>query len=147
MWRICKLNERGVWNEHDGETKFLPRITYKAKKEGIFINQTKYVRDILKKFGTSKKSASTPMSITCKLDKDEKDKKVDQKLYRGIIGSLLYLTASRLDIMLSICMCARFQSEPKKSYLAATKRILKYLTSTQNVGIWYSKGTSLDLVA
>ena len=63
------------------------------------------------------------MSITCKLDKDEKSKKVDQKLYRGIIGSLLYLTASRPDIMFSVCMCARFQSEPKESHLAAIKRI------------------------
>ena len=70
------------------------------------------------------------MSITCKLDKDEKDKKVDQKLYRGIIGSLLYLTASKPDIMFSVCMCARFQSEPKKSHLAVIKRILKYLIGT-----------------
>ena len=87
------------------------------------------------------------MSITCKLDKDEKGKKVDQKLYRGIIGSLLYLTASRPDIMFSVCTCARFQFKPKESHLAATKRILRYLTGTLNVGIWYSKGTSLDLVA
>ena len=75
MWRIYKLNKRRVWNEHDGRTKFLSRITNKKKKK--FINQTKYIKEILKKFGISEKSTSTPMSITWKLDKDEKDKKVD----------------------------------------------------------------------
>ena len=126
---------------------FFLGLHIEQEKKRIFINQIKYVREILKKFGTSKKSASTPMSITCKLDKDEKGQKVDQKLYRDIIGSLLYLTISRPDIMFSVCMCARFQSEPKESDLAATKRILKYLTGTRNVGIWYSKRTSLDLVS
>ena len=79
------------------------------------------------------------MSFICNLDKDEKDKKVDQKLYKEIIRSLLYHTISRPDIMFSVRMCARFQSKSRKSHLVATKRILKYLASTQIVGIWYSK--------
>ena len=87
------------------------------------------------------------MSNTCKLDNDEQDKRVDQKLYRSIIGSLLYLTASRSDIMFSVCMCTRYHSKPKESHLIATKRILKYLVNTQNVGLWYSKSSSLELVA
>ena len=87
------------------------------------------------------------MSPTCKLDKDESGKSIDQKLYRGIIGSLLYLTASRPDIMFSVCMCARFQSEPKESHLLAVKRILRYLSGIINIGLWYSKESSIDLIA
>ena len=86
------------------------------------------------------------MSNTCKLDKDEKDKRVDQKFYRSIIGSLIYLTASRPDIMFSVCMCARYQSEPKESHIIATKRILKYLIGTQNISLWYSKSSSLESI-
>ena len=79
------------------------------------------------------------MSSTCKLGKDEEGKRVDQMLYRRMIWSLLYLMASKLDIMFSMCMCARFQSDPRKSHLVATKRIFRYLASTQNIGLWYSK--------
>ena len=89
---------------------------------------------------------ATPMSIATKLDKDERRKDMNQKLYRGMIGSLLYLTASRPDIMFSICLCARFQSCPKKSHLFAVKRIFRYLIGTQNLGLWYSRGTSFDLI-
>ena len=86
-----------------------------------------------------------PMSSTCKLDKDEKEKKVDQKLYRGMIGSILYLTASRPDIMYSTCICARFQSDPRESYLSAVKRIIRYLKGTQNIGPWYDRNSTLTL--
>ena len=87
------------------------------------------------------------MSNTCKLDKDEKGKRVDQKLYQSRIGSLLYLTTSRPNIMFNVCIYARYQSEPKESHLIATKRILRYLVSTQNVGLWYSKSSSSNLAA
>ena len=75
------------------------------------------------------------MSSICKLDKDERGKKVVQKLYHGMIGSLLYLTASRLDITFSVCMCGRYQSDYRESYLLVTKRIFRYLNGTQNVGL------------
>ena len=75
------------------------------------------------------------MSNTCKIDKDEEGKKVDQKLYRGMIGSLFYLTASRPDITFSVCMCTRYQSDPRELHLLATKRIFRYLSGTQNVGL------------
>ena len=86
------------------------------------------------------------MSPTCKLSKDESEKSVDQKLFRSMIGSLLYLTASRPDIMFSVCMCARYQSDPKESHLHAVKRIIKYLIKTQNVGLWYSKQSTFNLI-
>ena len=92
------------------------------------------------------RGSSIPMSISCKLDQDLKEKIVDPMLYQGMIGSLLYLTASRLDIMFSVCMCAHYQSNPKKSYIAVVKIFFKYLINTQDVGLWYSKQSSLDLI-
>ena len=71
---------------------------------------------------------------------------VDQTLYRSMIGSLLYLTASRPDIMFSVCMCARFQANPKEAHLIAIKRILRYLKHTPSIGLWYSKGARFELV-
>ena len=79
------------------------------------------------------------MTSFCKLKKDEYDKNIDSKLYRGMIGSLLYLTASRSDIIFSVCMCARYQSNPKESHLNAVKRIFRYLKKIQNLGLWFSK--------
>ncbi|XP_052116475.1 secreted RxLR effector protein 161-like [Arachis duranensis] len=92
------------------------------------------------------KAMDTPMSITCYLDKDEQGKSIDVKKYRGMIGSLLYLTASRPDIMFSVCMSARYQANPKESHLSAVKRIMKYLIGTLNVGLWYPKGSTCDLI-
>ena len=79
------------------------------------------------------------MATTTKLDKDEQGTNVDIKLYRSMIGSLLYLTTSRPDIMFSICLCARFQSYPKESHLIAVKRVIRYLKSTIGMGLWYTK--------
>jgi len=76
---------------------------------------------------------------------DEKEVSVDQTKYRGLIGSLLYLTTSRPNIMFSVCMCARFQSNPKESHFKAGKRILKYLKGTISVGLWYHRGAPLRL--
>jgi len=70
---------------------------------------------------------------------------VDESRYRGMFGSLLYLTASRPDIKLSVCYCARYQANPKESHLIAVKRIIKYLKGTTNVVLWYPKGNSLNL--
>ena len=75
------------------------------------------------------------MTPSCKLEKDEHGKNIDSKLYRGMIGSLLYLTASRPDIMFSVCMCARYQSNPKESHLNTVKRIFRYLKGSQNLGL------------
>jgi hypothetical protein len=91
------------------------------------------------------KHAKTPMTSNGQLDLNEEGKSVDQKLYRSMIGSLQYLCASRPDIMLSVCMCARFQANPKECHLVAVKRILRYLVHTQNLGLWYLKGSFFDL--
>ncbi|KAH9801414.1 hypothetical protein KPL71_001018 [Citrus sinensis] len=129
-----------------GELKYFLGLQIKQNNEGIFINQAKYVKDLLKRFGIDESnSKNTPMSTTIKLDKDEKGKEVDIKKYRGMIGSLLYLTASRPDIMFSVCLCPRFQSCPKESHLLAVKRIFRYLSGTIDIGRWYPRGTHIDL--
>ena len=93
------------------------------------------------------KAIRTPMSPSAKLDKDEIGKPMDVKLYRGMIGSLLYLTASRPNIMFSVCLCARFQSCPKESHIIAVKRIFRYLLRTIDLGLWYPRSTSFDLIS
>ncbi|XP_070050733.1 secreted RxLR effector protein 161-like [Nicotiana tomentosiformis] len=94
----------------------------------------------------SSKSIDTPIIIATKLDLDEEGKSVEQKLYRGMIGSLLYLTTSRPDIVFSVGLCARFQENPKESHLKAVKRILRYLKGSPDLRIWYPRGYNFDLV-
>ena len=130
-----------------GELNFFLGLQIKQSKDGLFINQSKYIRDLLKKFGMeNSKPYGTPMATSTKLSKDEEGKSIDPTLYRGMIGSLLYLTASRPDIMFSVCMCARFQSSPKESHLVAVKRIFRYLAGTQNLGLWYPKENNFELI-
>jgi hypothetical protein len=92
------------------------------------------------------KPINTPMPLNGHLDLDEQGKSVDQTLYYSMIGSLLYLTASRPDIMFSVCMCARFQDSPKEAHLVAIKRILRYLKHTPSISLWYPKGSKFQLV-
>ncbi|GJZ94094.1 putative ribonuclease H-like domain-containing protein [Tanacetum coccineum] len=111
-----------------GELIFFLGLQVKQKIDGIFISQDKYVADMLKKFDlASVKTAITPMETKMALTKDEEADEVDVHLYRSMIGSLMYLTASRPDIMFAVCACSRFQVTPKTSHLNAVKRIFKYL--------------------
>ncbi|KAJ1692656.1 hypothetical protein LUZ63_009354 [Rhynchospora breviuscula] len=130
-----------------GELNFFLGLQIKQLQDGIFISQTKYGKELIKKFGVEdSKSLDTPMGKSANIDADEKGKPMDITLYRGIIGSLLYLTASRPDIMYAVCLCARYQANPKESHHKAVKRILRYVKGTQNLGLWYGKQTQLDLV-
>ncbi|GJV30597.1 putative ribonuclease H-like domain-containing protein [Tanacetum coccineum] len=120
----------------------------KQKKDGIFISQDKYVDEILKKFGfTEVKTASTPMETQKPLLKDEDGEEVDVHMYRSMIGSLMYLTSSRPDIMFSVCACARYQVNLKVSHLHDVKRIFRYLKGQPKLGLWYPKDSPFDLVA
>jgi hypothetical protein len=92
------------------------------------------------------KPIKTHMPTNGYLDLNERGNPVDQTLYRSMIGSLLYLTTSRPDIMFSVCMCARFQANSKKAHLCAVKRILRYLKHTPSIGLWYPKGATFDLI-
>ena len=130
-----------------GELNFFLGLQIKQSKDGIFIHQEKYTKQILKKFGFEKtKEVATPMSSSIRLDADSEGKKINEKLYRSLIGSLLYLTASRPDILFAVCICARFQSSPTETHLKAVKRIFKYIACTVKLGIWYPKNENFDLI-
>jgi hypothetical protein len=130
-----------------GELKYFLGFQIKELQDGTFISQTKYIQDIPKKFGMKDgKPIKTPMGTNRHLDLDTGGKSVDQKVYRSMIGSLLYLCACRPDIMLSICMCARFKVDPMEVHLRVVKRIMRYLVYTPKFGLWYPKGSTFDLI-
>ncbi|GJY93869.1 uncharacterized mitochondrial protein-like protein [Tanacetum coccineum] len=129
-----------------GELTFFLELQVKQKEDGIFISQDKYVAEILKKFDFANvKTASTPIETQKPLVKDEEASDVDVHLYRSMIGSLMYLTASRPDIMFAVCACSRFQVTPKTSHLSAVKRIFRYLKGKPKLGLWYPRVSSFDL--
>ncbi|GJY86719.1 putative ribonuclease H-like domain-containing protein [Tanacetum coccineum] len=131
-----------------GELTFFLGLQVKQKEDGIFISQDKYVGEILKKFGfSSVRTASTPMETNKALIKDEDGEDVDVHLYRSMIGSLMYLTSSRRDIMFSVCACSRFQVQPKVSHLNAVKRIFRYLKGQPKLGLWYPNDSPFRLEA
>jgi hypothetical protein len=106
-----------------GELKYFLGFQVKQLQGGTFICQTKYIQDILTKFGMKDaKPIKTPMGTNGHLDLDTGGKSIDQKVYWSMIGSLLYLCASRPDIMIFVCMCARFQANPKEVHLRAVKQ-------------------------
>jgi hypothetical protein len=130
-----------------GELQFFLGLQIKQAKEGTIVHQAKYTKVILKKFKMdNSKPLSTLMSMTTTLDADEDREPVDQKEYRSMIGSLLYLTAIRPDIQFSVCLCAHFQASPRTSHRQAVKWILRYLQYTPELGLWYSVSSSLSLL-
>nr|GEX82530.1 putative ribonuclease H-like domain-containing protein [Tanacetum cinerariifolium] len=130
------------------EITFFLGLQVKQKQDGIIISQDKYVAKILRKFGLiDGKSASTPIDTKMPLLKDPDGKDMDVHTYRSMIGSLMYLTSSRLDIMFAVCACARFQVTPKASHLHAIKRIFRYLKGKPHLGLWCHKDSPFNLVA
>jgi hypothetical protein len=130
-----------------GELTFFLGIQVKQTKQGTFVHQAKYTNDLMKKFNIMKlKPVSTPMSSVASLGPNEDGVAVDQREYRSMIGSLLYLTATRPDIQFAVGMCACFQASPRSSHRTAVQQIFRYLKHTSEFGIWYSASSSLDLV-
>ncbi|KAD4180452.1 hypothetical protein E3N88_29043 [Mikania micrantha] len=122
------------------DIKFFLGLQIDQSDDGIFIHQTKYIQDVLKRFSMLDcKPISTPIQPNHGIEPDIKGELIDATLYRGMIGSLMYLTASRPDIVFATSICARYQSKPKVSHLIAVKRILHYLKGTPNTGLWYPK--------
>nr|GEX86477.1 putative ribonuclease H-like domain-containing protein [Tanacetum cinerariifolium] len=131
-----------------GELNFFLGLQVQQKKDGIFLSHDKYVGDILKKFRYSDvKSDNTPMDKENPWGKDGPGKDVELHLYRSMIRSLMYLTASRPDIMFFVCACARHQVTPKECHLYAVKRIFRYLKGRPKLGLWYPRESPFDLVA
>ena len=129
-----------------GELTYFLRLQVKQMDSGIYINQAKYARNLVKRFGLDNAAYSrTPMAANVKLTNHSLGESVDITLYRSMIGCLLYLTASRPDITFSVGVCSRFQSNPKVSHLNAAKRIIKYVGGTCDCGLFYSKESNLSL--
>nr|GEZ51272.1 hypothetical protein [Tanacetum cinerariifolium] len=131
-----------------GELNFFLGLQIKQIEDGIFFNQSKYVKEMLKKFRLEdSKPTKTPMSMEIKLTKEDEANSVDNSKYQGMIGSFLYLTASRPDIMFSVCLCVCFQENPKTIHLEAVKRIFRYIRGTSHLGLWYPKETGIETIA
>ncbi|GKF77260.1 hypothetical protein Tco_0229730 [Tanacetum coccineum] len=120
-----------------GQMSFFLGLQVSQSPGGIFINQAKYALETLKKYGMDR----------LKLDEDLMGIPVDQTRFRGMVGSLVYLTTSRPDLVFAVCMCARYQAKPTKKHLEVIKRIFQYLKGTINMGLWYPKDNAISLTA
>ncbi|GJY73598.1 retrovirus-related pol polyprotein from transposon TNT 1-94 [Tanacetum coccineum] len=131
-----------------GKMSFFLRLQISQSPRGIFLNQSKYALEIIKKYGMEiSDPVDTPMVEKSKLDADQQGKEVDPTHYRGMIGSRMYPTSSRPDLVFDVCMCARYQAKPTEKHLHAVKRIFRYLRGTINMGLWYSKDSCIALTA
>jgi hypothetical protein len=130
-----------------GELNFFLGIQVKQTKQGTFVHQAKYTKDLIKKFNMAElKPMCTTMSSAASLGPDEDGEAVDQRQYRSMIGSLLYLIATRPDIQFAVGLCTCFQASPRSSHRTTVQRIFRYLKHTPEFGIWYSASSLLDLV-
>jgi hypothetical protein len=130
-----------------GELSFFLGVQVKQMKQGTFVHQAKYTKDLMKKFNMAQlKLVSTLMSSTASLGSDEDGEAVDQREHMSMIGFLLYLTAIRPDIQFTVGLCVSFQASPRSSHRTAIQWIFRYLKHTPKFGIWYSASSSLDLV-
>ncbi|KAL8121447.1 hypothetical protein AgCh_018250 [Apium graveolens] len=148
--KLCKMFAKLMQSKYEmsmmGELTYFLGLQVKQVSDGIFISQTKYIFDLLKKFDlVDYTSVKTPMATAIKLELNTTEKSVDISSYRGMVGSLLYLTASMPDIMFATYICARFQVDPKESHLIAIKRFFRYLKGTPKLGIWYPRDSGFDL--
>ncbi|XP_021979318.1 uncharacterized mitochondrial protein AtMg00810-like [Helianthus annuus] len=149
---MCKEFERVMQEKFEmsakGEMNFFLGLQVHQFEKGIFIYQTKYVGDILKRFQMEdSKPVGTPLAQNHGITPDGTGEHVEPSLYRAMIRSLMYLTASRPDIMYPTCLLARYQCNPKVSHMMAVKRIFHYLKGCLDTGLWYPKDDNFDLIA
>ncbi|GJU66070.1 putative ribonuclease H-like domain-containing protein [Tanacetum coccineum] len=131
-----------------GELTFFLGLQVQQRPNGIFISQNKYVKEILQKFDLENvRTATTPYEASKPKSKNEPDSPVNVHLYRSMIGSLMYLTASRPDIMFAVSACSRNQVTPTTSNLEAVKKIFKYLKGQSKLGLWYPRESPFELEA
>ncbi|GJV24795.1 uncharacterized mitochondrial protein-like protein [Tanacetum coccineum] len=131
-----------------GQMLFFLGLYISQSPRGIFINQSKYAFEIVKKYGMlTSDSVDTPMVEKSKLDEDLQGTPIDVTLYRGMIGSFMYLTYSRPDLIYAVCLCVRYQAKPTEKHLNAGKQIFRYLKGTINMGLWYLKDTDMSMIA
>ncbi|GJW35591.1 uncharacterized mitochondrial protein-like protein [Tanacetum coccineum] len=129
-----------------GEMMFFLGLQVNQSPSGIFINQSNYMNEILKKYGLNTCDiVGTPMDIKDKLDLDEIETPVDATKYRSMIGALMYLTPSRSNIVHATSVCARYQAQSTEKHLKEVKRIFRYLRGTVNAGLCYMTGSGFEL--
>nr|GEZ35480.1 copia protein [Tanacetum cinerariifolium] len=134
-------------NVDDGEMMFSLGLQVNQSPCGIFINQSNYVLEILKKYGMETcDPVGTPMEINDKLELDQNGSPVDATKFRSMIGALMYLTSSRPNIVHATCLCVRYQAKPTEKHLKEVKRIFRYLWGIVNMGLWYTKDSSFELI-
>ena len=130
-----------------GELKHFLGLEVDRTKEGLFLCQQKYTRDILQKFGMLEcKPVSSPMEPNSKICAHEGRKLDDGTMYRQLIGSLIYLTLTRPDISYAVGVVSRYMQSPKKPHLDAARRILRYVKGTIDYGLLYKRGEDCKLV-
>jgi hypothetical protein len=145
--RFLEMMESEFQMSMMGELTFFLGIQVKQTKQGTFVHQAKYTKDLMKKFNVAElKPVSTLMSSAASLGPYKDGEAVDQREYRSMIGSHLYLTATRPDIQFTVGLCVRFQSSPRSSHQTAVQRVFRYLKHTPEFGIWYSASSSLQPV-
>jgi hypothetical protein len=131
-----------------GELSFFLGLQIHQRNQGIFISQTKYIKEMIKRFGMEYcKPVITPMQTSCKLRKDDDSESTDQRKYISMIGRILYVTTSKPDVMQVVGHVTRFQAAPKESHVLAVKRIFRYLKEKKYFGLWYPKGKNISLIA
>ncbi|GJU68754.1 retrovirus-related pol polyprotein from transposon TNT 1-94 [Tanacetum coccineum] len=149
--KLSKKFEKLMHNNFEismiGELKLFLGIQIHQSPRGIFINQAKYAQEILKKHGMTSCDSVGTLMATKPLDADLSGTPIDQTKYHSMVGALMYLTASRPDIVHATCYCARYQARPTEKHLKEVKRIFRYLKNTINMGLWYPKDTSFELTA
>ncbi|KAD2805193.1 hypothetical protein E3N88_38570 [Mikania micrantha] len=148
--KLCKEFESKMKKKFEmsslGEMTTFLGLQVRKNSEGILIHQSKYVIDMLVKFGMQDcNSEVTPMKERPIVTSDEHGFEVDQTHYRSMIRSLMYLTASRPDIMFAVCQCARYQSSPRLSHLIVVHRVFIYLKGKPRFGLWYPRNSKFDL--
>ncbi|GKC01602.1 retrovirus-related pol polyprotein from transposon TNT 1-94 [Tanacetum coccineum] len=149
----ARLVAKGYRQEEgiDFEESFAPFARIEAIRiflAGIFINQSKYALEMLKKYGFDKCDVvDIPMVGQSKLDEDPKGTPIDPTRYRGMVGSLMYLTASPHDLVFVVCMCAQYHAKSTEKHLTAVKRVFRYLKGTINMGLWYPRDIGFNLTA
>jgi hypothetical protein len=147
VYRFQRIMEIEFQMSMMGELTFFLGIQVKQTKQDTFVHQAKYTKELMKKFNMAElKPVSTPMNSAASLGSDEDGEAVDQREYRSMIGSLLYLTATQPDIQFTVGLYAHFQASPRSSHRTIIQRIFRYLKHTPEFVIWYSTSFLLDLV-
>ncbi|GKE48455.1 retrovirus-related pol polyprotein from transposon TNT 1-94 [Tanacetum coccineum] len=147
---LCEKNSKIMCSKFKmsmmGKMSFFLGVQISQCPRGIFLNQSKYALEIIKKYGMETSDPmDTPMVEKSKLDANPQGKKVDPTHYHGMIGSFMYLTASRPDLQFVVCMCARYQAKPIENHLHVVKRNFRYLKGTINMGLWYLNDSCIAL--